>query len=223
MPIILAQAAAPPAAVAPAPPRPSVITQPDWAAKPSGQDMAEYYPKEAARNRVEGSAILSCDIDAAGTLVNCASSNETPPGAGFGAAVLSLAGKFKMRPMTKDGVPVSGGHVRIPIRFVLPKETIPNINLAMRCYGYAAAEAERNPASGSAQAGAFVFGMLIQAGMVAEHPRPSEIAEVLLSQRRIAAAKIDDPASKPDRDECAAALPASAVADLQKMSAEVPK
>jgi protein TonB len=28
---------------------------------------------------------------------------------------------FKMRPMTKDGSPVSGGTVRIPIVFRLPK------------------------------------------------------------------------------------------------------
>ena len=49
-----------PPAPAPEPPRPSVITNPDWARKPSGEDIARYYPDRALRMEVEGRATLSC-------------------------------------------------------------------------------------------------------------------------------------------------------------------
>lgn len=125
MPIILAQAT-PPAAVAPAPtPRPSVITQPDWLSLPSGDDMAKFYPKAAADARIEGRAVLRCTVTAAGDLADCTAPGEEPVGSGFGEAVLNLAPLFKMKPMTKDGVPVSGGKVAIPIRFVLPAPAAP--------------------------------------------------------------------------------------------------
>ena len=37
----------PPAPPPPEPPRPSVITQPDWLRKPTGEDIAKYYPDRA--------------------------------------------------------------------------------------------------------------------------------------------------------------------------------
>ena len=40
---------------------------------------------------------------------------------GFGDAAMKLSKLFKMRPQTKDGQPVDGGTVRIPIAFRLPK------------------------------------------------------------------------------------------------------
>jgi protein TonB len=46
-------------------------------------------------------------------------------GAGFGDAALGLSSLFHMRPMTKDGRPVSGGTVRIPIMFRLPHPQAP--------------------------------------------------------------------------------------------------
>src|SRR6185437_2281900 len=45
---------------------------------------------------------------------------ETPKGIGFGKATLALSRGFLMRPQTRDGVPVSGGQVNIPIAFRLP-------------------------------------------------------------------------------------------------------
>jgi len=207
MPIILAQAAPPPAAAAHAPLRPSLITQPDWLAKPSGQDMAELYPKEAAQNRVEGSALLSCDVDATGALVNCAASAETPPGAGFGAAVLALAPKFRMRPMAKDGVPVSGGHVRIPIRFVLPKSSMPSFTITMRCYGYAAAASEAGDTSDDQLQKLTAWRLLLVAQTAAERQRPSEFEGLLVSLRKTGAEHLKSDAFKAERDECVTAFP----------------
>jgi TonB family protein len=122
MPIVLAYAE-PPAAIAPAPPRPSVITQPDWVAKPNLEDLRTLYPPEALKNRVEGRAIIHCDVNAEGALVACSVVKEDPLDLGFGDAAMRMANLFRMRPQTRDGLPTSGGKVNIPILFTLPPPT----------------------------------------------------------------------------------------------------
>ena len=96
-----------------------MITQPDWVRKPSGEDLERYYPDRAQRMNVEGRATISCTVDARGTLQNCAVTAEDPPGQDFGDAALRMSRLFKMRPMTKDGAPVDGGKISIPIAFRL--------------------------------------------------------------------------------------------------------
>ena len=71
---------------------------------------------------VSGSATINCVVNARGTLDNCSIASETPADMGFGDAAMKLSKLFKMRPQTKDGQPVDGGTVRIPLRFVLPKD-----------------------------------------------------------------------------------------------------
>ncbi|WP_372781604.1 TonB family protein [Phenylobacterium sp.] len=99
---------------------PTVITNPDWLAKPTGEAFANAYPPTAVKLTMPGRAIIACGIDEAGRLQDCAVVSEAPQGLGFGQAALSLAGGFLMRPMTVNGQPIAGGRVRIPIRFVLP-------------------------------------------------------------------------------------------------------
>lgn len=101
---------------------PHVIAAPDYASTPRGEDVVTYYPKAAAAANIEGRATIDCTVDEQGLLRGCIVLNEEPAGAGFGAAALRLSPLFKMRPMTKDGVPVAGGAIRIPIRFALPKD-----------------------------------------------------------------------------------------------------
>lgn len=104
-------------------PAPSlVVTNPDWARRPTGDEVGRYYPEAAWREGVEGAATLSCRVEVTGSLKACAVVSETPAGAGFGDAALRLAPHFKMRPMTVNGQPVDGGSVRIPLAFRLPAE-----------------------------------------------------------------------------------------------------
>ena len=75
----------------------------------------QYWP--AKSRGVSGRAVISCLVTARGSLDDCAVASEDPPGRGFGGAALLMAPTFMMRPLTKDGVPVGGARITIPIRF----------------------------------------------------------------------------------------------------------
>ena len=96
------------------------IQNPDWLDKPNGDDLADVYPEKAQIEGLGGSARMECGVTVSGILVNCHVLEESPPGYGFGEAVLKLAPKFKMTPRMRDGVAVASGTVVIPVRFLQP-------------------------------------------------------------------------------------------------------
>lgn len=110
----------PPLRSAPPKDRQAVISNPDWDEKPSGDDVARYYPELAAMKGLPGRAIISCAVRTDGRLEGCRIVTESPRGAGFGEAAVRMATLFKMKPKTRDGTPVEGGSVRIPFNFGPP-------------------------------------------------------------------------------------------------------
>lgn len=88
---------------------------PDWIRKPTGQDIANVYPKVALEKRVGGRATIKCQVTVEGFLDACKVLFEEPQGMNFGAAGLQLAPQFRMSPMIRGGKATPGGEVTIPI------------------------------------------------------------------------------------------------------------
>jgi hypothetical protein len=99
-------------------------TTASWSVVPSGEQMANYYPKLAGQTSLPGLVKMHCAVSDTGALSGCAIQSETPVGMGFGAAALSLSSYFVMKPATENGRAVASD-VIIPIRFQPPNDSSP--------------------------------------------------------------------------------------------------
>ncbi|HRE44977.1 MAG TPA: hypothetical protein PKY87_13545 [Terricaulis sp.] len=89
---------------------------PEWIARPDGVVFAENYPPAALAQGVVGQVMLECAV-LLDTTARCIVANETPLYWGFGDAALVIGRSFRFRPLERDGVPMEGGRVRVPLRF----------------------------------------------------------------------------------------------------------
>jgi TonB family protein len=98
------------------------IVNPDWLRRPSGEDMAQYYPERASRMGVSGHVTMKCAVNVNGTVSGCLLVTEVPSDQEFGSAALKLAKLFKMSPTTPSGLSVGGGTVNITMDFHPPTD-----------------------------------------------------------------------------------------------------
>ena len=99
----------------------AVVTRPIWTERPTGADMARYYPADAARAGAGGRAAISCGIAKDGRLKDCVVRNQVPAQYAFGQAALQLSQHFQMKPADQDGKPTRGDRIVIPILFAAPQ------------------------------------------------------------------------------------------------------
>jgi His-Xaa-Ser repeat protein HxsA len=92
------------------------IRAPVWLKRPSGEDLARYYPDRAQRLGVAGEAVIRCTVDTGGVLSNCTVESESPPAYGFGDAAIRLAHLFRLQVKPED----VGATITLPIIFNLP-------------------------------------------------------------------------------------------------------
>jgi protein TonB len=89
----------------------------DWQHRPTGEDFAKAYPRQAAAQNINGAATLTCRISTDRTLEACEVTDETPAGMGFGNAASKLAGKFRLKPEQHDARATPGAQVVLELGF----------------------------------------------------------------------------------------------------------
>jgi TonB family protein len=172
---------------------PSVVTNPDWIEKPSGEEFANVFPAAAQMLMIPGHVLLGCQVAVSGDLEACHVIEEAPLGEGFGAAAMLLTPRFKMRPMRVNGAAVGGARINIPIVFAVNNATLPS----------AAADAPV-PAEASARAMALAERIVVALGH--EDLAPPGIAAYSANLDRVAKAQIGDPEQAQNRDAAAVDL-----------------
>ena len=83
---------------------------------PKNDDLQREYPPIALMMNLHGQATMTCKALTTGRLDDCHVVSEDPVGMGFGAATVRTAVYFRVKPATRDGLPVDGT-ITIPLRW----------------------------------------------------------------------------------------------------------
>jgi TonB family protein len=97
----------------------------DWTRKPTGEDVARFYPERGKNTQTSGRAIVDCDVTADGLLDNCRVVEESPANYGFGDATLKLSRIFRLNPKTVNVNDPNLNRVIMPIVFAFPGKPSP--------------------------------------------------------------------------------------------------
>ncbi|HEY0437291.1 MAG TPA: energy transducer TonB, partial [Phenylobacterium sp.] len=76
-----------------------------WAQEPADADFARVLPAETVKGNVPGRAIMRCTAQADGALAGCAVIADSNSSAGYGKALLALAGQFRLKPQELATLP----------------------------------------------------------------------------------------------------------------------
>ena len=102
---------------------PIEIYDPLWLKQVNPASVVSLFPPEAIKAGVKsGATKLDCAVAADGGLKDCAVVSEDPAGLGFGEAALTIAGVMQMNPWSRQGAPVEGAHIILPIKLVQPTD-----------------------------------------------------------------------------------------------------
>ena len=102
------------------------LTKPRWIRTLSAEGMAQVYPQAAATAGVKsGLGAATCVVTATGELDGCKPARESPEGLGFGPAAVEAVKLMRMNPWTKEGDPVEGLSLTIPVQFSLDDTAAP--------------------------------------------------------------------------------------------------
>ena len=116
------------AAAEPRAPRELGAKEVAWSAKPTGDDIAKYYPKEAFSEGVSGWTVLQCQLGPKTSFKACTVLAEAPTGYHFGDAGLKLSRLFRLKPASADADIVDGDVINLPIVLQSQGKPAPRIN-----------------------------------------------------------------------------------------------
>lgn len=103
--------------------RKRTVREPQWTTTIDPEKLLAIFPPQAAEAGVKaGRGIADCLVAPDGQLTDCKAGRETPPGLGFSASAVAVASLMRMNPWTRDGRPVAGARIKLPIDFNLSPE-----------------------------------------------------------------------------------------------------
>lgn len=99
---------------------PPLVSGGDWLRRPTGDDVARFYPEGAMRAGLAGRVLIRCTVDETGRMTACRPLHETPEGMGFGARAAAMSEKgFRIGPRDSKGRDTAGRPINLPITFML--------------------------------------------------------------------------------------------------------